>query len=120
MRGGASATAYLEALRKPELAPNWIETSLRGYEGQPMSGVNYELTFLDGTKRSGTLDGSGQEREESVPPGTTSVIYKNKPAQDIPRNTSIADWLAQTEALIAEEEARFAEAAVSPAQKEDA
>ena len=86
-----------------------------------MSGIDYELTFLDGTKRSGTLDGSGQEREESVPLGTSTVVYKNKPAQDIPRTTSIAEWVSQTEALIAEEEARFAADAARPtAQNEEA
>ncbi len=119
LTGGASASAHLVSLRQPGRIETWIETSLRGYDGQPMSGIDYELTFLDGTKRSGTLDGSGQEREESVPLGTTTVIYKNKPAQDIARTTSIAEWVSLTEALIAEEEAQFAANARPSAQQEE-
>ena len=108
LTGGAAATAHLQALPRAELAPNWIETSLRGYDGELMSGIDYELTFPDGTKRSGTLDGSGQERQESVPPGTTTVIYKNKPGARDPERSTFAELLALTEPLIAEEERRFA------------
>lgn len=120
--GGGSAPASLPALPQPSLATNWIETSLRGFDGKAMSGIDYELRFRDGTTRKGTLDGSGQERQEAVPWGEASVTYQNKPsAKDLPRPT-FEELLALTEPLIAAEEqavAREQAAAQEPRAAEE-
>ncbi|CAM3493659.1 hypothetical protein CUTA107171_28245 [Cupriavidus taiwanensis] len=81
--------------------------SLLGYEGQPMRNIEYELTFADGTKRTGKLNGVAEQREEAVPWGQATLTYKNNPAaKDVPR-PSLDDLLAATEPLIREEEARL-------------
>ena len=106
--GASAQAAELENLPTSENAKNWIETSLRGYDGKFMRDIAYELKFPDGTMRSGNLDGSGQERQEAVPWGDAKVTYKNKPsARDLDRPL-FDQLLALTEPLIAEEEKRFA------------
>ena len=106
--GAAKSDAELPNLPAPELAKNWIELSLYGHDGTPMRGIEYELTFADGTKRSGALDGSAQQRAEAVPWGEAKLVYKNKPsATDVPR-PGFDELIALTEPLIAEEEQRFA------------
>ncbi|WP_019562277.1 DUF2345 domain-containing protein [Caldimonas manganoxidans] len=106
--GAAKSDAELPNLPAPELAKNWIELSLYGHDGTPMRGIEYELTFADGTKRSAALDGSAQQRAEAVPWGEAKLVYKNKPsATDVPR-PGFDELIALTEPLIAEEEQRFA------------
>lgn len=104
--GPGGQAAELPALPISSNAPNWIEMSLLGYEGQPMKNIEYELAFTDGTKRAGKLNGAAEQREEAVPWGEATLTYKNNPAaKDVPRPT-FDDLLAATEPLIKEEEAK--------------
>ena len=104
--GPGGQAAALPALPISANAPNWIEMSLLGYEGQPMKNIDYELAFPDGTKRTGKLNGVAEQREEAVPWGEATLTYKNNPAaKDVPRPT-LDDLLAATEPLIKEEEAK--------------
>ena len=106
MIGPGGQAAALPALPSSANAPNWIEMSLLGYEGQPMKNIDYELAFPDGTKRTGKLNGVAEQREEAVPWGEATLTYKNNPAaKDVPRPT-LDDLLAATEPLIKEEEAK--------------
>ncbi len=115
---GGSGVAALPSLPTPSSEKNWIETSLYGYAGQPLSGIEYELQFNDGTTRSGVLDGSGQERQEAIPWGEATVVYKNKPGvQDVAR-PSFDELLALTEPMIAEEERRFASRQAASAEED--
>jgi type VI secretion system secreted protein VgrG len=108
---GARGDAELLNLSAPELSKNWVEVSLLGYGAQAMNGIDFELTFNDGSRRKGTLNGAAQQREEAVPWGAASVTYKNKPAARDTSRPLFDELLALTEPLIAEEEKRFADAA---------
>ncbi|AYA48920.1 type VI secretion system tip protein VgrG [Ralstonia pseudosolanacearum] len=104
--GPGGQPAELPALPSSANQPNWIAMSLLGYEGQPMRNIQYELAFADGTKRTGRLNGSAEQREEAVPWGEATLTYKNNPAaKDVARPT-LDDLLAATEPLIREEEAK--------------
>jgi type VI secretion system secreted protein VgrG len=112
--GGAAEPASFEALPSGQTANNWIETSLKGYGGQYMSGIGYELTFADGSKRTGTLNGSGEERQQAIPWGQASVVYKNRPGA---KDLEVAGWhqaLSLTEQLISAEEASVSSLSSAP------
>ncbi|QUP55824.1 type VI secretion system tip protein VgrG (plasmid) [Ralstonia syzygii] len=105
--GPGGQAAELPGLPSSANQPNWIAMSLLGYEGQPMRNIQYELAFADGTKRTGQLNGSAEQREEAVPWGEATLMYKNNPsAKDIARPT-LDDLLAATEPLIRQEEAQL-------------
>ncbi|SOY61401.1 conserved hypothetical protein [Cupriavidus taiwanensis] len=77
--GAGGSAAALPALPIAASQPNWIEMSLLGYEGHPMRNVEYELTFADGTKRTGKLNGVAEQREEAVPWGQGHAHIQEQP-----------------------------------------
>ena len=60
----------------PEIIPDIIELRLLGPEGYPIPEVQYELTLVDGSKRRGQLDKTGNAIERAVPDGDFKISYK--------------------------------------------
>ena len=42
-----------------------------------MPGIEYEITFADGSQKSGKLDGTGKVSVEKLSPGPCTIKYKN-------------------------------------------
>ena len=57
---------------------DWIELVLTAPSGAPFANEPYRITFADGSKRDGQLDGSGKARIENVPPGPVHVSYPER------------------------------------------
>ena len=57
------------------LFKDWYEVSLCDEFGGPAADARYVLHLADGSTRNGTLDASGQAREDNVPPGEVVVEF---------------------------------------------
>jgi len=57
------------------LFKDWYEVSLCDEFGAPAADARYVLHLADGSTRNGTLDASGQAREDNVPPGEVAVEF---------------------------------------------
>lgn len=53
-----------------------IELTLRDHEGKPLADRPYKLRLATGEIREGTTDGSGQAKEDGIPPGGARLTYK--------------------------------------------
>jgi len=56
---------------------DFVEISLADDRGNPMSDVEYEITFADGSKKSGKLDSMGKVTVEKLSPGPCIIKYKD-------------------------------------------
>jgi hypothetical protein len=54
---------------------DYIEIELKDEEGQGVGGEKYVLYLPNGELRKGTLDGTGQKKEENIPPGTCQLRF---------------------------------------------
>jgi uncharacterized Zn-binding protein involved in type VI secretion len=57
-----------------------VELKFKDEDGKPLSGMEYALTFGDGSIKKGKLDGSGAVKLENVPHGPFQAKFK-KPAK---------------------------------------
>jgi type VI secretion system secreted protein VgrG len=75
--GGASAAAVLPALPMDlaKLKPNDMLLEYKHSDGSPVQGALYEVSFADGSKRTGALDAAGRAVLNAVPPGLAKVHY---------------------------------------------
>jgi len=60
---------------------DWIEIELLDEDGNAVANEDYILHLPDGGQRRGTLDGSGQAREEGIPPGNVEIEFPNSDAE---------------------------------------
>jgi len=87
--GGASGAAVLPSLPVDlsKLKPNDLLLDYQHSNGEAVQGAPYEVTFSDGSKRSGTLDSSGRALLNGVPTGVATVKY----GEDARRNPEGSD-----------------------------
>ncbi len=55
----------------------WIEILLVGEDDKPIPGEKYQIEFLDGTKKEGTLDDSGKARVEELKKEDCRITFPN-------------------------------------------
>lgn len=77
--GGASAPARLPDLPEGVLPKDSLYLDHRYHDDQPLAGAAYRVTFADGSKREGKLDGQGRAVLTGVPAGTAQVSYGPMP-----------------------------------------
>jgi type VI secretion system secreted protein VgrG len=66
-----------------------------------MPNVPYEVTFSDGSKRHGTLDGNGFARLDGIPKGVEhQVVYKNPPSSVDPDPYTLSDLAKSIKAYL--------------------
>jgi len=74
--------------KRPTPAPSpstkltWIEIRLVDDDGNPVPGVAYEITFPDGSIRSGSLSARGTARYDQIEPGQCVVKFPELDAQE--------------------------------------
>jgi type VI secretion system secreted protein VgrG len=87
--GGASGAAVLPNLPVDlsKLKPNDLLLDYQHSNGEAVQGAPYEVTFSDGSKRSGMLDSSGRALINGVPTGIATVKY----GEDARRNPEGSD-----------------------------
>jgi type VI secretion system secreted protein VgrG len=75
--GGGSNAAAVPALPIDllKLKPDDLLLDYKHSDGSPVQGAPFEVTFADGSKRSGTLDGGGRAVLGGVPKGYADVHY---------------------------------------------
>lgn len=77
--GGASAPATLAQLPEGALPPDTLYLDHRYHDDKPLAGADYFVTFADGSKRQGKLDGQGRAVLAGVPAGVAQVSYGPMP-----------------------------------------
>ena len=87
--GGANGAAVLPNLPVDlsKLKPNDLLLDYQHSNGEAVQGAPYEVTFSDGSKRSGMLDSSGRALINGVPTGIATVKY----GEDARRNPEGSD-----------------------------
>ncbi len=75
--GGASAAALMPDLPTDlaKLAPDDMLLEYKHDDGEPVQGAPYEVTFADGSKRTGVLNAAGRAVLNGVPKGYAAVKY---------------------------------------------
>jgi type VI secretion system VgrG family protein len=63
------------------LKPNRLVIERRYHDDEPLAGAQYEARFPDGSKRTGTLDGSGCATLDDVPDGAAEVLFGPMPGK---------------------------------------
>jgi type VI secretion system secreted protein VgrG len=58
---------------------NKLVLERRYHDDEPLAGAPYEITFADGSSRTGKLDGSGRAILEGVPAGAAEVRFGAMP-----------------------------------------
>jgi len=66
----------LSELGEPEQEHTWVAVRLYGLDGEPLSGVSYELTLSDGSTETGSTDASGEGRHEGIVRGSCIVTFQ--------------------------------------------
>jgi type VI secretion system secreted protein VgrG len=96
--GGGSKAAALPALPidLAKLKPDDLLLDYKHVDGSPVQGAPFEVTFADGSKRSGTLDASGRAVLNAVPPGLAKVHYgedARKSPEGEDESNPLAGWM---------------------------
>jgi hypothetical protein len=65
----------LTDLVEPAREHSWVAVRLLGLDGEPLAGVDYELTLADGSTETGTTDGNGEGRHEGIVRGSCIVTF---------------------------------------------
>lgn len=65
----------LRDLAEPAQEFSWVAVRLYGLDGEPLAGVDYELTLADGSTATGTTDESGEGRHEGIVSGSCIVTF---------------------------------------------
>ena len=73
--GGAAAAPTSLPIDLLKLKPQDMLLEYQHSDGKPVQGAPFEVTFADGSKRSGTLDASGRALLSGVPKGYATVHY---------------------------------------------
>lgn len=75
--GGASANAAVAAAPSPRTpaAVDFLELHLRDSDGAAVAFASFRVTAVDGSVRTGLLDGDGRVRLEGLPPGACRVSF---------------------------------------------
>ena len=75
LTGPQSASARLPSFPGASLkdALPWIGLERKYFDGTPVKGAPYKVTFADGSVRRGKLDDDGKARLEGIDPGTASI-----------------------------------------------
>jgi type VI secretion system VgrG family protein len=75
LTGPQSASARLPSFPGASLkdALPWIGVERKYFDGTPVKGAPYKVTFADGSVRRGKLDDDGKARLEGVDPGTAAI-----------------------------------------------
>lgn len=60
--------------RKNEITVGVIQVEFTYPDGEPVKGLNYEMTLSTGGSRRGTLDANGKLKEENIPPGAKGTV----------------------------------------------
>jgi type VI secretion system secreted protein VgrG len=63
------------------LKPNCLVIERRYHDDEPLAGAQYEVRLPDGSKRTGTLDGSGRATLDDVPSGAAEVLFGPMPGK---------------------------------------
>ena len=63
------------------MPPNKLVIERLYHDKEPLVAAPYEVTFADGSKRKGTLDGGGRATLEGIPPGNATVIFGAMPGK---------------------------------------
>lgn len=66
----------LSDLGESEQEYAWVAVRLLGLDGQPLAGVDYELTLADGSTEAGTTDANGEGRHEGIVRGSCIVTFQ--------------------------------------------
>ena len=66
----------------PATKLTWVEIRLVDEDGTPVPGVAYEITFPDGSIRSGSLSARGTARYDQIEPGQCQVKFPELDAQE--------------------------------------
>jgi type VI secretion system secreted protein VgrG len=64
-----------------DMPPNKLVIERLYHDKEALAGAPYEVTFSDGSKRKGTLDGAGRATLEDVPSGSAQVRFGAMPGQ---------------------------------------
>lgn len=55
---------------------SWVAVRLLGLDGEPLSGIDYELTLADGSVQTGTTDANGEGRHDGIVRGSCIVTFQ--------------------------------------------
>ena len=77
--GPESETPAMPPLPDGKLATETLYLDHRYHDDQPLAGAQYFATFLDGSKKQGTLDGQGRATLPGVPAGGAQVSFSPMP-----------------------------------------
>jgi type VI secretion system secreted protein VgrG len=96
--GGGSGSAVLPSLPTDlsQLKPDDLVLDYRHGDGTPVQGAPFEVTFADGSKRSGALDSAGRAVLPAVPKGYATVHYgedARKGPQGEDEHNPLSGWM---------------------------
>jgi type VI secretion system VgrG family protein len=79
LSGPASQSYPMPELPSGAMQANKLVFERRYHDDEPLAGAPYEITFADGSSRTGKLDGSGRAILEGVPAGAAEVRFGAMP-----------------------------------------
>jgi type VI secretion system secreted protein VgrG len=84
--GGSPASLPVLPVGGTVLEPHTIRLDHRYHDGEGISGAEYEMTFANGEKRVGKLDGSGRAVITDAPSAMATVVFGPSAAAYKPKN----------------------------------